>query len=184
MILDPVPAVDLRRSPAAWGGWGTHMMDCAAVCLAESGHTGVTTLEIVRKNFSLDDLRPPGETVTIVDLRLHAKLVDNGMTDLFRNLIAATEHGAYAIALGAILVLDPYDSLQGGMIYEGFDFLLKRGGALQARIEVSGVLRNGDRAMDRLIKKLKQVNRYQSPTGGYAAVVDFSHPRLIVGYAK
>jgi len=126
-----------------------------------------------------------GERVLALELPLLVPDVSQAMRDLYRNLQALTEQGAYAVALGTVLVLEGYEHCMGGRIGEGFDFLLRGGPIPEVRLEVSGILQaESDRAISRLREKLRQVNSYESPTPAYAAVVEFSRPRLVLGCAK
>lgn len=99
----------------------------------------------------------------------------------------ATEHGACGIAALLVAELTEYTVVERARKGPGFDYWLgKKDSAVplfqeKARLEVSGVRRGDDRAIEsRVRRKIKQIEPADPRLPGVVAVVEFGSPRTRV----
>ena len=152
---------------------GGAMAQCAGVCLETQGHTKGAELHVrgsIQNGHTLD-----WPTVTDQARRTWADLRE------------ATEKGAEGIAILLIKQETDYVTIERAAIgtridrwlgYESDDPYFQR----KARLEVSGILRDGDgEVRRRLREKTDRLALADSPLPAYVVVVEFSRPLAEVG---
>lgn len=146
------------------------MAEAGAICLEDQGH-GLSCLLDVGGCFE-------------EELLLHRSDVDDGMRRAHQDELAATEHGAYGVAILAFRHLTGELVLRRSKRGTGFDFWFGRSDGFlfrdSSRLEVSGIRRGDSRRVRSRLearkKRLEKSPKDQLPA--FVAVVEFSLPCL------
>lgn len=148
---------------------GLELAEAASVCLGHGRHRSGVELAITghwqrTRPLVFDEPSPQAR-------RTHADLQE------------ATESGACALAIAVARDETGMEVVERARKGTGVDYWLGRTvGVFEARLEVSGILAGGRPELERRVRqKLAQIQRAgPSDVPGYAAVVEFTDPRVHV----
>jgi hypothetical protein len=148
--------------------FGASLAEAAAVCLEDQHHTS--------------GVRLPVEGDCDVTCLLFWDQATDRMKRTWADRDAATEHGAYGLAV--LLVRDLKNMTVGERSYRGngFDFWVgaTHDGLFQrkTRLEISGIRNGSDGVIRaRLDEKIARLHRYKNPLPALIVVIEFGKPR-------
>ena len=160
---------ELREgSPGINPTWGGSLAEAAAICLESQKHANITSM-VVDGDYS--------HLAT-----LEREEVNDQMRRTWNDHEVATELGAYGIAALLIRNLSGLCVVERSKKGTGFDYWLGdpnddplfQG---KARMEVSGILKGSESAINgRINKKLKQTSKSDGELPAVVVVVEFSRP--------
>jgi hypothetical protein len=145
------------------------MAEAASVCLASQGHP-------IHVELRVDG--PFEETIVLERLGVNLQMTLSHQDDE-----EATELGACGVAILAMRNLTDLVVLQRSRKGTGFDYwlspewdsLLQHG----ERLEVSGIRKGSEAAIKvRIAEKLRQIQRFRTPSPAWVGIVEFSRPLL------
>jgi hypothetical protein len=148
---------------------GCELAEAAGVCLDHHQHRSGVSLEVTGHECLSRGLtfEPPSDQAR----RTHADLQE------------ATESGACAVAIVVVCTQTGLEVIERARKGTGVDYWLgKTVGVFEARLEVSGILSGTEPQIGGRVKdKLERMQRFDDEgLPGYAAIVEFSRPRLHV----
>jgi hypothetical protein len=105
------------------------------------------------------------------------------MRRCYNDLVAATELGAYGVAIMLILNLTEYTAIEQSRKGTAFDYWLGKKDDVfpfdkQACLEVSGILKGDDSVMNNRSKeKITRLQEKKNPLPAFIIIVEFSTPK-------
>ena len=155
---------------------GTHLGECAAVCLEEKEHSAGVTLQVSGSKHS--------------EFCLNWDTVTEQQRRCYNDLQEATERGAYALSILLMRELTGLVVVERSKKGPGFDYWLGEADdddlfAGKVRLEVSGLLEGtASEVRSRIKQKKSQVKPSDTTAPAYVGIVEFSRPQAHVELKK